>query len=81
MVTLAGPVNAALKHAILIIWEDGDALALSLGETDPDSQGNKVILAYQVGTPPTSYADLRPIAHSNAHGGRAVRDVATIEVK
>ena len=54
MVTLAGPVNAALKHAILIIWEDGDALALSLGETDPDSQGNKVILAYQVGTPPTS---------------------------
>jgi hypothetical protein len=73
--------NASLKHTLLITGRDGYAVALAVGELDPHYEGKSVILAYAGGDPPASPAHLRLVVPGDVHGGRSVRDVATIEVR
>jgi hypothetical protein len=81
-VTIDEPAkNAALKHTLLITGRDGYVVALALGEIDPHYEGKSVIVAYTGGEPPASFGSLRLVVPGDAHGGRSVRDVASIEVR
>jgi hypothetical protein len=73
--------NAALRHTLLITGRDGYAVALAIGEVDPHYEGKSVILAYAGGEPPASIAAPRLVVPGDKHGGRSVRDVASIEVR
>jgi hypothetical protein len=73
--------NSNLRHTLLITGRDGYAVALAVGELDPHYEGKSVILAYAGGEPPASNAALRLVVPGDAHGGRSVRDIATIEVR
>jgi hypothetical protein len=72
--------NGGLRHTLLITGRDGYAAALALGEIDPHYEGKQVILAYSGGEPPASFASLRLVVRGDAHGGRSVRDIESIEV-
>jgi hypothetical protein len=73
--------NASLRHTLLVTGRDGYAAALAVGELDPHLEGKSVILAYDGGEPAASRTALRLVVPGDAHGGRSVRDVATIEVR
>ena len=52
-----------------------------MGEIDPRFEGKNVIVAYDKDGKPLSAAEgLRLVVPLDHHGGRAVRDIATIEV-
>jgi hypothetical protein len=76
-----GAKNAALRHTLLVTGRDGYAVALAVGEVDPHYEGKSVILAYAGGEPPASIAAPRLVVPGDKHGGRSVRDVASIEVR
>ena len=71
--------NAGLRHTLLITGRDGYAAALALGEIDPHYEGKQVIVAYAGGEPSASFASLRLVVPGDAHGGRSVRDIESIE--
>jgi hypothetical protein len=73
--------NAALKHTLLITGSDGYAIAVALGEIDPHFAGKQVLLAYDGAGGKASFDHLRLVVPGDAHGGRSVNDVTTIEVK
>jgi hypothetical protein len=73
--------NAALRHTLLVTGRDGYAIALAVGELDPHYEGKSVILAYAGGEPPASIDAPRLVVPGDKHGGRSVRDVASIEVR
>ena len=73
--------NASLRHTLLVTGRDGYAVALALGELDPNYEGKSVILAYEGGEPRASSTALRLVVPGDVHGGRSVRDVATIDVR
>jgi hypothetical protein len=73
--------NSGLRHTLLITGRDGHAVALAAGEIDPQYEGKSVILAYAGGEPPASNAALRLVVPGDVHGGRSVRDIASIEVR
>ena len=79
--TDVGAKNAALRHTLLITGRDGYAVALAVGELDPHYEGKPVILAYAGGEPPASIAAPRLVVPGDKHGGRSVRNVASIEVR
>lgn len=81
-VPIDGPgKNARLRHTIAVTGRDGYSVALSLGELDPDLEGNEVILAYlKDGNQLNAPDGIRLIVPNDRHGGRAVRDVVTIAV-
>ncbi len=71
----------SLRHYLLVTGRDGYAIALSIGEIDPDFEGKPVILAYDRDGKPLEADSLRLIVPGDKHGGRAVRDVVHLEVK
>lgn len=72
--------NPELRHTLLVTASNGYAVAVALGELDP-SYGNKaVLLAYQSTDGSASFDHLRLLVPGDVRGGRAVRDVATIQV-
>lgn len=73
--------NASLRHTLLVTGRDGYAVALAFGEVDPHYEGKSVILAYAGGQPPASFGALKLVVPGDAHGGRSLRDVATIEIR
>ena len=73
--------NPSLRHTLLVMGRDGYAVALAMGEIDPHYEGKSVILAYAGGEPPASIAALRLVVSADVHGGRSIRDVATIDVR
>jgi hypothetical protein len=73
--------NASLRHTLLITGRDGYAVALALGEIDPHYEGKQVIVAYSGGEPSASMSPLRLVVPGDVHGGRSVRDIATIELR
>ena len=82
----AGPIdepgkNAQLRHTLLITGRDGYAAALALGELDPHYEGKSVILAYAGGRAGRLVRALRLVVPGDAHGGRSVRDVSSIELR
>jgi hypothetical protein len=55
-------------------------VAVALGELDPDYGNKQVLLAYHSTDGSASFDHLRLLVPGDVHGGRAVRDVAKIEV-
>ena len=74
--------NGRLRHTLVVTGRDGYAVALSLGEIDPDFEGKAVILAIMKDAKPLDAADgIRLVVPNDRHGGRAVRDVVGIDVR
>jgi len=73
--------NANLRRTLLITGRDGYTVALAVGEIDPHYEGKQVIVAYSGGDPPASMTFLRLVVPGDVHGGRSVRDIATIELR
>ena len=72
--------NAALRHTLLITAANGYAVAVALGELDPSYGNKQVMLAYRSTDGSASFDHLRLLVPGDVRGGRAVRDVAKIEV-
>src|SRR5262245_25216390 len=73
--------NARLRHTLLVTGRDGYAAALALGEIDPHYEGKQVIVAFAGGEPSASFASLRLVVPRDAHGGRSVLNIESIEVR
>ena len=72
-------VSLAVAHTLLITADDGYAVALSLGEIDPDYGHAAPVIATDCGGKALDAPRL--VVPGDAHAGRAVRGVVTIEVK
>lgn len=71
--------NAKLGHSLLITADDGYAVALSLGELDPDYGNASAVIATAC-----DGKDLdapRLVVSSDKHAGRAVKGVVSIKVE
>lgn len=73
--------NGRLRHTLLVTSRDGYAVALALGELDPSYGNRKVLLAYKGSDNVPSFEHLRLLVPGDLHAGRAVRDIASIEVR
>jgi hypothetical protein len=73
--------NSRLRHTLLITSRDGYAVAVALGELDPAYGNKKVLLAYKGSDNIASFEHLRLLVPGDVHSGRAVRDIASIEVR
>ena len=71
--------NANLAHSVLITADDGYAVALSLGEIDPDYGNAGPIIATDCSGKPLDAPRL--VMPNDKHGGRAVKGVVSIAVK
>jgi hypothetical protein len=71
--------NASLAHSLLVTGDDGYAVALSFGEIDPDYGHGMPLIATDCGG--KALQAPRLVMPGDAHAGRAVRGVVTIEVK
>ena len=84
LLTAAGPVDEPgkrtfLQHTVLARGQDGYAVALAIGELDPNFEGKQVLIAYaEDGKPLPS---LRLVVPADARGGRGVHDLVAIEVR
>lgn len=72
--------NPELRHTLLITATNGYAVAVALGELDPSYGNKQVMLAYRSTDGSASFDHLRLLVPGDVRGGRAVRDVAKIEV-
>ena len=73
--------NARLKHSLLVTSRDGYAVTVALGEFDPAYGNKKVLVAYKGSDDIPSFEHLRLLVPGDVHPGRAVRDIASIEVR
>jgi hypothetical protein len=71
--------NAALAHTVLFAADDSYAVALSFGEFDPDYGNATAIVATDCGGKPLSAPRL--VVPRDAHAGRAVNGVISMEIK
>ena len=84
LLTAAGPVDEPgkrtfLQHTVLARGQDGYAVALAVGELDPNFEGKQVLIAYaQDGKP---LPGLRLVVPADTRGGRSVHDLVAIEVR
>ena len=84
LITAAGPVDdpgkrTFLQHTVLARGQDGYAVALAVGELDPNFEGKQVLVAYaEDGKPLPS---LRLVVPADARGGRSVHDLVAVEVR
>lgn len=67
-----------LQHVFRVAGRDGYAVALAIGELDPDFEGKQVLIAYSE----DGHALLAPklIVPGDAKAGRSVHDLVLIEV-
>jgi DMSO/TMAO reductase YedYZ molybdopterin-dependent catalytic subunit len=68
-----------LRHAIRITAKDGYVVVTSTGEIAPDFGGKAALVAYERDGKPLD--GLRIVIPGDKHGGRNVRDVATITIE
>ena len=83
LLAAAGPVDAGkrtfLQHTLLARGQDGYAVALAIGELDPNFEGKQVLVAYaQDGKP---LPGLRLVVPADTRGGRSVHDLVAIEIR
>ncbi len=76
---LGAAKNARLAHSVLITADDGYAVALSLGELDPDYGNANALIATDCNGKPEESPRL--VVPSDKHGGRAVRGLVSIDVR
>lgn len=86
LLTKAGLVNApgkntVLRHSLMATGADGYAVAVAVGEIAPDLEGKAVVVAFEGGEGKAGYDHLRLIVPGDRHGGRAVSDLLSIEVR
>ncbi len=84
LITAAGPVDepggrSGLQHTLLARGQDGYAVALSIGELDPRFEGKQVLIAYA--RDGKTLPGLRLVVPADAHAGRSVHDLASIDVR
>jgi hypothetical protein len=71
--------NAKLAHSVIFTADDGYAVALSLGEIDPDYGNEQAIIATDCGGQALDAPRL--VVPADKHGGRAVKGVVSMDVK
>jgi DMSO/TMAO reductase YedYZ molybdopterin-dependent catalytic subunit len=71
--------NANLAHSILFTGDDGYAVAMSIGEIDPDYGKAAPVIATACGGKDLDNARL--VVPSDGHAGRAIQGLVWIEVK
>jgi DMSO/TMAO reductase YedYZ molybdopterin-dependent catalytic subunit len=71
--------NAKLGHSVLFTADDGYAVALSLGELDPDYGHEQAIIATDCDGKALDAPRL--VVPGDKHGGRAVKGVVSMDVK
>jgi hypothetical protein len=86
LVGKAGLVNAdgkntQLRHTLIVSATDDYVVAIAEGEFDPMFGNRQVLLAYKSADGKTDFDHLRLLVPGDIHGGRAVRDIVSIEVK
>lgn len=70
------------SHYLVITGHDGYQVVIALGEIDPDFEGKVVLVAATRNGQPLAPRDgLRLVVPGDKHGGRAVSDIAHIELK
>ena len=84
LVSAAGPTDLPgdrthAQHTLLARGRDGYAVALAIGELDPNLEGKQVLVAYEqdghrLATP-------RLVVPGEAHPARSVKDLVAIEVR
>ena len=84
LLTAAGPVDEPgkrtfLQHTVLARGQDGYAVALAVGELDPNFEGKQVLIAYAEDDKPLP--SLRLVVPADTRGGRSVHDLVAIEVR
>lgn len=83
LIAAAGPAEAGkrafLQHTVLARGQDGYAVALAVGEMDPNFEGKQVLVAYAEDGKPLP--GLRLVVPGDARGGRGVRNLIAIEVR
>ena len=77
----AGTNHHHLQHSLLVSGRDGYAVALSVGELDPNFEGKAVILAYARDDQLFPENGIRLVVPGDQKGGRSVRDVVSVELK
>jgi hypothetical protein len=65
-----------LQHALLVTGRDGYAVAVAIGEIDPEFEGKSVVLAID-----DTAAGVRMVVPGDKRGGRDVRDVVRIDIE
>lgn len=80
----AAPVDAPGRatqnqHVLMARGSDGYAVAVAFGEMDPHLEGKQVLIAYLMDGNPLPAPRL--VVPGDSHGGRAVHDLAAIEVR
>jgi DMSO/TMAO reductase YedYZ molybdopterin-dependent catalytic subunit len=80
----AAPVDALghatqNQHVLMARGSDGYAVAVAFGEMDPHLEGKQVLIAYRMDGNPLPAPRL--VVPGDSHGGRAVHDLAAIEVR
>lgn len=84
LVTTASPVDEpggrnGLRHTLLARGQDGYTVALAIGELDPHFEGKQVLIAYERNGQPLP--GLRLVVPADAHAGRSVHDLISIEIR
>ena len=71
--------HARLQHTLLARGRDGYAVALAVGELDPNFEGKQVLVAYVRDGNPAPVLQL--VVPGDARPGRSVRDLVSIEMR
>ena len=84
LITAAGPVDEPgkrtfLQHTVLGRGQDGYAVALAIGELDPNFEGKQVLVAYAEDD--KLLPSLRLVVPADTRGGRSVHDLVAIELR
>lgn len=71
--------KAHLRHVVMVSGRDGYTVSLAIGEIDPNYEGKSVLVAYEKDG--TVLDGLKLVVPGDHEGGRAVSDIAKIEVQ
>jgi DMSO/TMAO reductase YedYZ molybdopterin-dependent catalytic subunit len=86
IVKQAAPVDqgsdkgAPWRHVIIATGHDGYGVAVAIGEIDPRFAGKQVLVAYERDGKPMNDQTFRLVVPGDAHGGRSVNDLASLEI-
>lgn len=84
VVAAAGPLDGPgsrerLLRTVVALGRDGYAVAVAVGEIDPDFEGKQVLVAYAADG--QTLPGLRLVVPADRHAGRNVRDLVAIEIR
>ncbi len=77
---VVGKGKALVKQYIIATGSDGYSAVVAMGEVSPGYEGKAVLLADSMNGKPLGAAHWRLVVPGDAHGGRDVRDLVSLEV-